>query len=107
MQGLGEGANITLAIDDRALSVDFDRLRQLANNGIGFIRDTHSWSPDLIERVVRHSRSRVCKTSVLPAKDDSDVSREALLCAVDAADIDGPYFGGNLSWLRVSVRSLD
>jgi len=55
-----------------------------------FIRDTHPRSPDLIERVVHQPCSRVRKSSVLPAKNDSDVSGEILLGAVDISDVDNP-----------------
>ena len=97
MQGLGEGANITLAIDDRALSVDFDRLRQLANNGIGFICDTHSWSPDLIERVMRKPGSCVRKSNIFPAQHDRDIGSKVLLGTVDISDVHDPDSNEDLS----------
>jgi len=61
---------------------------------------THSRSPDLIERVVRQPCSGVRKSSVLPAKNDSEVGGKVLLGAVDVSDVRNPDSNGDLSLPR-------
>jgi len=47
-------------------------------------RSRKSRIPDLVERVVYDSASGVSQASVFPAQNYGNVSREGLLCAVDA-----------------------
>jgi hypothetical protein len=42
--------------------------------------------------------SRVRKSSVLPAQNDSDVGREVLLGAIDVSNVHDPYRVGDLRW---------
>ena len=52
----------------------------------------------MLERLVRHTCSRVRKSSVLPAKNDSEVGGKVLLGAVDVSDVHNPDSNGDLSW---------
>src|SRR3989442_6942510 len=106
MQRLSEGTDITLTIRDHTASVDLRRLRQPATDGIGCVRDDHAWIPDLVKRVVSNSTTGVSQTRVFPSQNNGDVGGEALLCAVDAIDVDKPYLDGDLSWARASGRPL-
>jgi hypothetical protein len=81
--------------------------RRRAIDGIGFVYDDDSRIPDLVERVVYDSTSGVSQASVFPAQDYGNVSREGLLCAVYAIDVDKEYIDRNLSWPRVRVRPID
>ena len=51
---------------------------------IGFVYDDDSRIPDLVERIVYNSTSGVSQASVFLAQNYGNVSREGLLCAVDA-----------------------
>src|SRR6267154_1403672 len=85
-------------ISNSSIRLHLSRLRQFANNRTGFIRDTHARRPDLIERVVHGSGSRVGKASILPAQHDSDVGGKVLVSAVDIVAVHDPDSDRDLSW---------
>src|SRR5260370_24630890 len=107
MQGLGEGTDITLAVDHRAISVDLDQLRQPATDGVSFVYDDYPRVPDLVERIVHNATTGVSQTRIFPSQDDGNVRCEALLGTVDAINVDDPNFDRDLSWPGVSVRPFD
>jgi hypothetical protein len=91
-----------------ALDNTLERLPRVAHESdLGFVYDDDSRIPDLVERVMYDSTSGVSQASVFPAQNYGNVSREGLLCAVDAIDVDEEYIDRNLSWPRVGVRPTD
>ena len=84
-----------------------ESLRQPANDGVGFVHDDDPRMPDLLETVMDNSTTCVGQARVFPTQNHGNISYEALLCTVDAINVDDPYPNGNLSWPRVSVRPLD
>src|SRR5260370_19471685 len=107
MQGLGEGSDITLAVDHRAISVDLDQLRQPATDGVSFVYDDYPRVPELVERIVHNATTGVSQTRIFASQDDGNVRCEALLGTVDAINVDDPNFDRDLSWPGVSVGALD
>src|ERR1700736_4139082 len=107
MQRLSEGTDIPLMISHRPVSVDLDRLGEPVINRVGFVHDGDTRMPDLVEPIVCNSTTGVSQTRVFPAQNNDNVGGEALLCTVDAADVDKPDLDRDLSWTRVSVRPLD
>jgi hypothetical protein len=54
--------------------------------------------PDLVERVMHDSITSVSESRIFPAENDGNITREVLLCAGDAMNVNDPYLNGDLSW---------
>ena len=63
--------------------------------------------PNLFERIAHNPVSGMCQTRIPPTQDNSDLSSEVLLRAIDVSDIYHPNSYGNASWPRLHLRPLD
>jgi hypothetical protein len=63
--------------------------------------------PNLFEGVAHNPVSGMGQTRIPPTQDNSDLSSEVLLRAINASDIYHPNSYGNASWPRIRQRPLN